>query len=84
MDRQNTEAITAAVHERYSAIARDILAGKATACCGEAEACCGTAGADPISIELYPSAELEGIPAMAGLASLGCGNLHGTGGITRR
>ena len=70
-DSQTGEAIRETVRERYGKAAREVLVIK------EAGGCCGTPiplGADPITSDLYPAAEVEQIPAEAMLASLGCGN----------
>jgi len=58
-----------AVKERYGAIARS--AG--TMSCGTGGGCC-TGTDDPISSNLYSSAETGGLPVEAVTASLGCGN----------
>jgi len=57
------------VKERYGAIARS--AG--TMSCGTGGGCC-TGTDDPISSNLYSSAETGGLPVEAVTASLGCGN----------
>jgi arsenite methyltransferase len=56
-----------AVREKYGDIARSV--GK-TGCCGPTACGCG----DPISSDLYSTAETDGIPADAVAVSLGCGN----------
>lgn len=61
-------SIHQAVRERYGAMARSSRTG----CCGPG-ACCG-GESDPISSNLYASSEVEGLPASAVTASLGCGN----------
>jgi len=58
-----------AVKERYGAIARS--AGALS--CGTGGGCCTGTG-DPISSQLYSSAETGALPAEAVVASLGCGN----------
>lgn len=64
------------VRERYGRAARRVAqnAGASSCCSGGS---CGTGpmdAVDPITRDLYQSDELEGIPDMARLASLGCGN----------
>ncbi len=61
------------VRERYGAAATRADSGASSSCCGAS--CCGTDDAkDPITSDLYHAAEVQGIPAAAVLASLGCGN----------
>src|SRR6185295_877619 len=64
--------IQSAVRAKYDAAARAVAAGKpgssALGCCG------GTSCADPITTDLYSTAETLGLPQDALLASLGCGN----------
>jgi arsenite methyltransferase len=63
--------IQQAVRDRYGAIASAVSRTSA------AGSCCGTTGcgcADPVSSNLYTSAETDGLPADAITASLGCGN----------
>jgi arsenite methyltransferase len=66
------EDVTSAVREKYGAAARRVAAGEAPACCGTAPSstCC----ADPITSNLYSSAETGDLPDAALSASLGCGN----------
>src|SRR5882757_10466992 len=64
-----TNNILDAVKERYGAIARS--AG-AMSCGPGGGGCTGTG--DPISSQLYSSAETGALPAEAVVASLGCGN----------
>jgi ubiquinone/menaquinone biosynthesis C-methylase UbiE len=52
-------------------LARTVSAGEAASCC--ASSCCG-GPEDPISTNLYTSAETAQLPEKAVLASLGCGN----------
>src|SRR6201998_4856081 len=56
------------VREKYAAAAQSVAAG-AAACCGSSLSCC-----DPITKDLYSSAEHGALPENAVLASLGCGN----------
>jgi SAM-dependent methyltransferase len=56
-----------AVREKYGAIAREV---GASGCCGPSTCGCG----DPITSDLYSSAETDGLPAEAVAVSLGCGN----------
>jgi arsenite methyltransferase len=58
-----------AVREKYGSIARNVTGSGATACCDPAMRCC-----DPITKDLYNSAETATLPENAVLASLGCGN----------
>lgn len=63
------------VRERYGQAARRVAqsAGASSCCSGS----CGTGpmdAVDPITRDLYASEELESLPDMARLASLGCGN----------
>ena len=69
------EAIRATVRERYTEAARRASEGSA-ATCGCGTSCCGddTEVWDPITTDLYDAGQVEGIPAEALLASLGCGN----------
>jgi SAM-dependent methyltransferase len=73
------ESIRATVRERYGAAAKRAARG-ATATCGCGTSCCGGeedgegASWDPITADLYDAREVQGIPAAALLASLGCGN----------
>src|SRR5574338_4791 len=64
------DIIKQVVKERYGAAARKVIDSKAEAsCCGTAPSCC-----DPITSNLYDSAQTSGLPQAAVLASLGCGN----------
>jgi arsenite methyltransferase len=58
-----------AVREKYGSIARSVADRGAAACCDPALRCC-----DPITKDLYGSAEKSALPENAVLASLGCGN----------
>lgn len=60
------------VRERYGAAATRAAEGSASACCGAS--CCGAEERDPITSDLYEASQVQGIPAEAVLASLGCGN----------
>jgi SAM-dependent methyltransferase len=61
-----------AVKARYGQAALRVLAGERGSCgCGTATASCGC---DPVSSDLYDSAETAALPENAVLASLGCGN----------
>src|ERR1700689_4111052 len=57
------------VREKYGSIARSVTEASASACCDPAMRCC-----DPITKDLYGSAEKGLLPENAVLASLGCGN----------
>ncbi|NQW04910.1 MAG: arsenite methyltransferase [Acidobacteria bacterium] len=63
-----TDSLTASVQARYGQIARNVTAGGTQGCCDDS--CCG----DPISSDLYDSAQTAGLPDQAVQASLGCGN----------
>ena len=63
-----------AVRERYAKAAQRASAGGATTCCGAGDAGCGAGNADPVTRDLYGAEELQGLPAAAASASLGCGN----------
>jgi SAM-dependent methyltransferase len=58
-----------AVQKTYGAIATSV--GRAS-CCGPSACCDGAA--DPITSDLYSSADTEGLPPEAVAVSLGCGN----------
>ena len=64
-------ALREVVQAKYGEAARSAQKG-ATASCGCGS--CGSGGGDPITANLYDSAETAGLPAEAVLASLGCGN----------
>jgi SAM-dependent methyltransferase len=71
--------VRSTVRARYGAVAQAVAAGGVASCCGgeqQSSGCCGTASAtwDPITADLYDQAQVEGLPAQALLASLGCGN----------
>ena len=67
-----TPDYTAAIQERYGAIAQTVTSGETPAsCCGSS---CGCGCDDPISSELYSATEKQALPAEAVAASLGCGN----------
>jgi arsenite methyltransferase len=59
-------AVTAALQARYGAAAVKAAGGVAGGGC--------VADDEPIGLRLYGAQELAGVPAAAGLASLGCGN----------
>ncbi len=61
------------VKERYGAIASEVENGRDASCCGPASSCCGS-GTDAITGDLYDVGQVEGLPAEAVIASLGCGN----------
>ena len=66
----NPEDIRESVRSHYSKSALAVMAGAAS--------CCGPAGIDDATVEsgagFYETAEREGLPETAVLASLGCGN----------
>jgi ubiquinone/menaquinone biosynthesis C-methylase UbiE len=71
-----TGTLKETVQQKYGEAASRAAAGKEkTSCCGSGG--CGTGDAaswDPITSNLYEEGEVQGIPAEALLASLGCGN----------
>ena len=70
-----SDSIHTLVRARYGAAATRVASGETSSCCG---ASCGSdddaADKDPITSDLYKASEVQGIPAAAVLASLGCGN----------
>src|SRR5579864_1883494 len=72
----NDEQLREEVRERYGRRALAVTGAGTTnasgACCDSG--CCGGQNGDPITNDLYSSAELGELPAAAALASLGCGN----------
>ena len=67
-----TEDVKAVVREKYGQAASRATAGARSSCCGSAastDVCC-----DPITSNLYDTAQADEIPDMAMRASLGCGN----------
>ncbi len=86
----NDEQLREAVRERYAKAAlqsQGAAQSGSTGCCtpdtsssnsccgsGSESSCCSTNTSDPIIGYLYNATELEGLPAAAALASLGCGN----------
>jgi arsenite methyltransferase len=71
--RENDQAkITEAVKEKYGEAASRVASGGAASCrAAPSSSCCG---GDPITSNLYESAQTAGLPQGAVLASLGCGN----------
>ena len=59
------------VRDKYGQAALRVVTEGATSCCGTSSSC---GAADPITSNLYSSAETSGLPAQAVAASLGCGN----------
>src|SRR5260221_11903966 len=59
--------IKEAVQAKYGAAARSVTNSYKASCCSTAEQ-------DPVTSNLYGEAATGGLPAAAGLASLGCGN----------
>ncbi len=64
--------VRAIVREKYGEAALRVSGGGASACCGASAALAGTC--DPITSNLYDSAQTGMVPEEAVLASLGCGN----------
>jgi SAM-dependent methyltransferase len=69
MTDTNSVDISAAIREKYGAIASSVARGSG---CGSG-ACCGGEG-DPISSGLYSERDTQDLPAEAVAVSLGCGN----------
>jgi SAM-dependent methyltransferase len=69
-----TSDLHAIVRSRYGAAATRAAKGEASSCCGGSSCCGPEASKDPITSDLYEASEVQGIPASAVLASLGCGN----------
>src|SRR5260370_15013028 len=67
----STENIKDVVREKYGEAAKRVLSGTGNSCCGAAPCC---AEADPITRDLYDSAQTGVLPEQAVKASLGCGN----------
>jgi SAM-dependent methyltransferase len=66
----DTTKVKEAVRDRYSEAARQVASG-GTSCCGAQSA---ASRCDAITGDLYDTAEKDGLPDTAVLASLGCGN----------
>lgn len=66
----STNDVRETVKRKYGQAARQVTEGKPS-CCGSAPE---SAALDPITSNLYQHHELEGVPAQALAASLGCGN----------
>ena len=59
------------VKDKYGDAARKVIASKPeSTCCGQAASSC----CDPITSNLYDTAQTKDLPEAAVLASLGCGN----------
>src|SRR5438876_2789827 len=72
---KSDEQLREVVRERYSRSALEVLStGQTTAesCCSSC--CCSPVDNNPVTSELYSSAELDELQTTASLASLGCGN----------
>jgi SAM-dependent methyltransferase len=67
----STEDVKATVRQRYGQAALRVTTGEKTSCCSSS--CCG-GSEDPITSNLYTTAETARLPEEAVLASLGCGN----------
>ena len=59
------------VREKYGEAALRVLAGQSSGCCAGS---CASEARDPVTADLYDSADTGGVPDQAVLASLGCGN----------
>lgn len=64
--------IREAVKDRYGKAVKAAVKKTGSGCCGPG--CCGSSGKDPITRDLYSSAQEAEVPADALLASFGCGN----------
>ncbi len=65
-----TTDIKQIVKDKYGTAARSVTAAKSeSSCCPSAASCC-----DPITSNLYDTAQTKDLPETAVLASLGCGN----------
>ena len=69
----STENIKEMVKEKYGQAALRVVQGNKSSCCGSKKAT-GLAQCDPITKDLYDTAQTSGLPEEAMLASLGCGN----------
>jgi 2-polyprenyl-3-methyl-5-hydroxy-6-metoxy-1,4-benzoquinol methylase len=74
-----SDSLKEIVREKYGEAAKRAASGEKSACCGSSasSSCCGTnddACGDPITSNLYDSAEKGSLPESAVRASLGCGN----------
>jgi len=80
MTDQATEELREQVRSRYAGAARAVLepgTGQAGCCAPSAGSCCGpdpAAAVGGFSAGLYREGETDGLPDLAVLASLGCGN----------
>src|SRR3954468_15566298 len=68
----NNPSVKETVREKYAEAARAVSADERSSCCGPSGS--APCGCDPISSDLYSADEIDGLPAKAVLASLGCGN----------
>jgi SAM-dependent methyltransferase len=72
------EGLIGIVQEKYGAAAKRAMQGAVASCGGSGSSCCGaapaTGTADPITSNLYATAETAELPTGAVLGSLGCGN----------
>jgi arsenite methyltransferase len=67
-------AVREVVKEKYGRAALRALGGGRSSCCGATAASELSCGCDPITSNLYDSAQMVQLPEEAVLASLGCGN----------
>jgi arsenite methyltransferase len=84
MTDQASTGLREEVRSRYAEAARAVLephAGVSASCCGSSadDSCCDTGATAALAVGgfsegLYREGETDGLPAEAGLASLGCGN----------
>jgi arsenite methyltransferase len=69
----SSENIREIVKEKYGNAAKRVSSGKGSACCGTSPAS-SIDGCDPITSNLYGTADAASVPESAMQASLGCGN----------
>jgi arsenite methyltransferase len=74
------EDLKKTVRERYGQAARQVTEGAKSSCCSTT--CCDSSAVDPITSNLYTSAEMAMLPEKAMLASLGCGNPTALAGLS--
>jgi SAM-dependent methyltransferase len=65
-----SQDIQEVVKEKYGQAALRVVRGKSSCCCGASAQACS----DPITSDLYPSADASQVPVDALRASFGCGN----------
>lgn len=73
---QDPNEVREVVRETYARAAQSVLGGRSS-CCD----CSPLKTVDPITNNLYDAAQLDGLPAAAAQASLGCGNPTSRAGL---